>query len=66
MSPVLRPGPPQSLSSIFPKGVPLLWCPPLTHYDRQGAVDPSRMAAQFQQLAPYVGGFLIPGSTGDD
>ena len=53
------------LESMFPQGVPLLWCPPLTHYDRQGAIDASRIAAHFRHLSPYVGGFLIPGSTGD-
>ncbi len=53
------------LKGIFPEGVPFLWCPPLTHYDGQGAMDGSRMAAHFRHLSPCVRGFLIPGSTGD-
>ncbi len=53
------------LERIFPNGVPFLWCPPLTHYDQQGAIDGSRMAAHLRHLSPYVRGFLIPGSTGD-
>ncbi len=53
------------LLRIFPNGVPRLWCPPLTHYDPQGAIDRSRMAAHLRHLAPCVGGVLIPGSTGD-
>jgi dihydrodipicolinate synthase/N-acetylneuraminate lyase len=53
------------LKRIFPEGVPLLWCPPLTHYDRRGAIDGSRMTAHFRHLSPNVRGFLIPGSTGD-
>lgn len=55
----------QFFKSVFPEGVPLVWCPPLTHYDDLGAIDRARMAAQFRHLVPYVGGFLIPGSTGD-
>jgi dihydrodipicolinate synthase/N-acetylneuraminate lyase len=55
----------QFLRSTFPKGVPLLWCPPLTHYDRHGAIDDRRISAHLEHLSPYVGGFLIPGSTGD-
>jgi dihydrodipicolinate synthase/N-acetylneuraminate lyase len=53
------------LKSIFPEGVPLLWCPPLTHYDHQGAIDSARISAHLRHLFPYVRGFLIPGSTGD-
>src|SRR5260221_8553581 len=50
---------------VFPGGVPVLWCPPLTHYTHDGAIDGSRMALHFRHLSPYVRGFLIPGSTGD-
>src|SRR5579872_4807809 len=53
------------LKSIFPEGIPRLWCPPLTHYDRNGAIDGARMAAHLRHLFPFVRGFLIPGSTGD-
>jgi dihydrodipicolinate synthase/N-acetylneuraminate lyase len=55
----------QFLKSVFPEGVPLLWCPPLTHYDQHGVIDGSRIAAHLRHLFPYVRGFLIPGSTGD-
>src|SRR5262249_1876484 len=53
------------LQRIFPNGVPRLWCPPLTHYDRGGAIDAPRTAAHWRYLSRYVGGVLIPGSTGD-
>ncbi len=53
------------LQGLLPEGVPLLWCPPLTHYDHSGAIDSSRMAAHFRHISPFVRGFLIPGSTGD-
>jgi dihydrodipicolinate synthase/N-acetylneuraminate lyase len=53
------------LRRLVPEGVPLLWCPPLTHYDHSGAIDASRMAAHFRHISPFVRGFLIPGSTGD-
>ncbi len=53
------------LLRLFPKGIPALWCPPLTHYDSQGAIDPVRMEAHWRFLAPFVKGMLVPGSTGD-
>src|SRR6266403_4900499 len=53
------------LSALFPGGVPRLWCPPLTHYDRHGAIDDRRIAAHLRHLAPSVKGVLMPGSTGD-
>jgi dihydrodipicolinate synthase/N-acetylneuraminate lyase len=55
---------------IGPK-IPRLWCPPLTHYTGgvgpypYGRVDLVRMAAHWRHMCPYVGGFLVPGSTGD-
>jgi len=55
----------QFLANFFPEGVPSLWCPPLTHYTDKGAIDAGRTAAHLKHLAPYVHGFLIPGSTGD-
>lgn len=45
--------------------VPRLWCPPITHYTPEGAVDTHRMTAHWRTMVPYVGGFLVPGSTGD-
>jgi len=50
---------------LFPQGVPRLWCPLITPYDRDGRIDGPRLAAHLKHLAPYVRGFLIPGSTGD-
>jgi dihydrodipicolinate synthase/N-acetylneuraminate lyase len=45
--------------------LPRLWCPPLTHYRRDGSPDAARQAAHWRTMTPYVGGFLVPGSTGD-
>ena len=50
---------------LFPEGVPTLWCPSLTHYNSNGAIDGHRIAAHLARLAPNVKGFLIPGSTSD-
>lgn len=55
----------QLLARRFRGGVPTLWCPLLTHYDRDGGLDRQRMTAHLTHLAPWVKGFLIPGSTGD-
>ena len=55
----------QFLQHIFPNGVPRLWCPPLTHYDANGAIDAARTEAHWRHISRYVGGVLIPGSTGD-
>src|SRR5258706_14879855 len=54
-----------TLHRVFPDGVPSLWCPLLTHYDREGRIDMTRMTAHLAHLAVHVKGFLIPGSTGD-
>ena len=53
------------LKVLFPQRVPSLWCPSLTHYDRDGAIDGARIASHLRYLAPWVKGFLIPGSTSD-
>ena len=45
--------------------VPRLWCPPITHYTAGGNVDVDRMAAHWRTMTRHVGGFLVPGSTGD-
>jgi dihydrodipicolinate synthase/N-acetylneuraminate lyase len=55
----------QLLARTFPEGVPSLWCPPLTHYTAEGAVDTVRMAAHLRHLSQWVKGYLIPGTTGD-
>lgn len=51
--------------SLFPGGIPRLWCPLLTHYDDGGNIDLPRMKAHFRHVSPWVRGFLIPGTTGD-
>jgi dihydrodipicolinate synthase/N-acetylneuraminate lyase len=53
------------INRLFPNGAPKLWCPPLTHYDAEGAPDRERIAAHLRNIAPYVKGLLVPGSTGD-
>ena len=50
---------------LFPRGIPPLWCPLLTHYRDDGSLDHARITAHLHHLAPHVKGFLIPGSTGD-
>jgi dihydrodipicolinate synthase/N-acetylneuraminate lyase len=50
---------------LFPEGVPRLWCPPLTHYDRDGGIDHVRCAAHLAFIARWSRGWLVPGSTGD-
>ncbi|MCK9273875.1 MAG: dihydrodipicolinate synthase family protein [Syntrophales bacterium] len=53
------------LQSLFPTGIPRLWCPLVTHYTEGGVIDFSRMAAQFHYVFPDAEGFLMPSSTGD-
>ena len=53
------------LERIFPEGIPTLWCPLITHYTDDGGIDRKRMRAHLEHISPYVGGFLLPGSTGD-
>ncbi len=50
---------------FFPGGVPRLWCPPLTHYTRDGAIDRLRIQAHLRHLSRHVKGILVPGSTSD-
>jgi 4-hydroxy-tetrahydrodipicolinate synthase len=53
------------LRSLFPGGVPKLWCPPIAHYREDGSLDRERIGAHLRALSPHVGGLLVPGSTGD-
>ena len=53
------------IDRFFPQEIPPLWCPLITHYDSDGAIDRARMAVHLKYLSPHVKGFLIPGSTGD-
>jgi dihydrodipicolinate synthase/N-acetylneuraminate lyase len=50
---------------LFPRGVPRLWCPTLTHFAAKGQLDEPRILRHWQQVAPYVKGALVPGSTGE-
>ena len=51
--------------TIFPDGLPRLWCPLLTHYREDGLIDTERIAAHIAHLRQWVPAFLAPGSTGD-
>lgn len=53
------------LAELFPEGIPSLWCPLLTHYDSRGQISEGRMISHLRHVSPNIGGFLIPGSTGD-
>lgn len=53
------------VKSFLPPKIPRLWCPLLTHYRGDGAIDFDRMSAHLRFVLPYVKGYLIPGSTGD-
>ncbi|WP_338664506.1 dihydrodipicolinate synthase family protein [Pararoseomonas sp. SCSIO 73927] len=56
---------PALIRALFPGGVPQLWSPSLFFYDASGGFDRARQEAHFAFMAGHVGGFLIPGSTGD-
>jgi dihydrodipicolinate synthase/N-acetylneuraminate lyase len=45
--------------------IPRLWCPPITHYAADGTIDIARTASHWRTIVAHVGGFLVPGSTGD-
>jgi dihydrodipicolinate synthase/N-acetylneuraminate lyase len=53
------------VKSFLPSKIPRLWCPLLTHYRGDGAIDFDRMSAHLRLVLPWVRGYLIPGSTGD-
>ena len=59
----------QLIRTLFPDGVPRLWCPLLTHYTEAPAggvqLDRARLRAHLASMQPWVKGFLIPGSTGE-
>jgi len=50
---------------LFPRGIPRLWCPTLTHFSARGQLDEARIRCHLQVLAPCVKGILVPGSTGE-
>jgi dihydrodipicolinate synthase/N-acetylneuraminate lyase len=53
------------LRRLFPRGMPTLWCPILTHFDADGRIDAHRMRAHITFMRPWVKGLLIAGSTGE-
>lgn len=53
------------INTLFPQGTPKLFCPPITHYSGVMCFDEERTRQHYSFFAPYVGGCLIPGSTGD-
>ena len=53
------------LRILLPEGPPRLWCPPLTHYGEDGALEAARIRAHLRHISPHVKGLLVPGSTGD-
>lgn len=54
-----------TIRSMIGPSVPRLWCPPITHYTPAGDIDVARMEAHWRTMVGHVGGFLVPGSTGD-
>ena len=53
------------VARLYPEGIPLLWCPTLTHFSQKGRFDTDRIRAHLRVLAPHVKGILVPGSTGE-
>jgi dihydrodipicolinate synthase/N-acetylneuraminate lyase len=53
------------VATMFPTGVPSLWCPPVTHFGPDGSLDRSRTASHLAAIAPYAKGIMVPGSTGE-
>ena len=52
-------------ASLFPEGIPRLWCPALTHFQAVHTPNPGHIQAHLAVLAPNVKGILVPGSTGE-
>lgn len=50
---------------LFADKIPPLWCPLLTHYGKDGAVDEERTLAHLDEVANFIDGILVPGTTGD-
>jgi dihydrodipicolinate synthase/N-acetylneuraminate lyase len=50
---------------LFPRGIPRLWCPTLTHFRAAREPDATRICAHLSELAHDVRGILVPGSTGE-
>ena len=55
----------ETMSMLFPEGIPSLWCPMIVHYKQNGQLDLGRMEKHLQFMLPDVSSFLLFGSTGD-
>ena len=55
----------QILADAFGPEFPVLWCPVVTQYKPGGTIDTDAMRRHMKYLSRFVGGFLVPGSTGD-
>lgn len=53
------------ISTLFPKGISKIWCPPLSHYNNDGTLNIEKMKMHLNKMHPDVNSFLMPGSTGD-
>lgn len=53
------------IETLFPSGIPKLWCPPLTHFSEDGLIDAQRIRAHLAYLRPSVPCLLVPGSTSE-
>jgi len=51
--------------TLFPEGIPTLWCPPLTHLAQDGSIDAARIRAHLCFMRPSVPALLVPGSTSE-
>lgn len=55
----------QLQQKLFPQGIPRLWCPSLTHFSAAAQFDVQRIRAHVTAMSPWIGGLLVPGSTGE-
>ncbi len=50
---------------VFPRGIPRLWSPTITHFAAAATPDATQIEKHLKRLAPHVQGILVPGSTGE-
>ena|SRR5688572_14382024 len=53
------------MQRLFPRGVPRLWCPTLTHFVAKAEFDEPRIRRHLELLSPYVKGVLVAGGLYD-
>lgn len=53
------------IQQLFPRGIPQLWCPALTHFKAAREPDAERIRRHLAHVAPHARGILVPGSTGE-